>query len=515
MNILQVIADPKVFAAHFRTATWTAWLAFLCALFALPMTSEQLAIYQKHTGRLTAPTKPSTEAWLVVGRRGGKSFVLALIAVFLAAFVDWRPFLGPGELGTVMVVAADRRQARVILRYVVGLLRSVPMLAKLIEGETRESITLRNRVTIEIHTASFKLTRGYTVLAALLDELAFWETNEDASEPDVEIINAIRPAMATVPNAMLLCASSPYARRGALWTAFAKHHGKEGDPILVWQADTRAMNPSVPQSLIDAAMADDPARAPAEYGGQFRTDLEAYVAREAAMACVSAGVFERPPKHYTTYRAFCDPSGGSVDSMTLGIGHYEAGKQLIVIDALRETKPPFSPEQVVGEFAKLLKAYRLNKVVSDRFGGAWVVEQFHKFGIICEPSAKVKSELYVDLLALLNSRRIDLLDHPRTFNQLIGLERHTARFGRDRIDHAPGQHDDLINSVAGVASELISKSTYNLDALSDSLPEDEEPIEVHRARRWMGVTQERYEQIIAPLSFSGARIFGSPERSRP
>ena len=54
-----------------------------------------------------------------------------------------------------MIIAADRRQARVIMRYCLGLLKSVPMLAQLIEGETRESIVLRNRIVIEIHTARF------------------------------------------------------------------------------------------------------------------------------------------------------------------------------------------------------------------------------------------------------------------------------------------------------------------------------------------------------------------------
>src|SRR6478609_3225392 len=38
-------------------------------------------------------------------------------------------------------------------------------------------------------------------------------------------------AMATVPTAMLLCASSPYARRGALWQAHREHYGKDDDPI--------------------------------------------------------------------------------------------------------------------------------------------------------------------------------------------------------------------------------------------------------------------------------------------
>jgi len=107
VNILDSIADPQVFAQHFRSGTWGAWLAFFCALFGLPMTPEQLAIYQKHTGRSAPPAQPVREGWLVCGRRAGKSFVLATIAVFLAAFKNWRPFLGPGEAGTVMIVAAD------------------------------------------------------------------------------------------------------------------------------------------------------------------------------------------------------------------------------------------------------------------------------------------------------------------------------------------------------------------------------------------------------------------------
>jgi hypothetical protein len=117
IDILQTIKDPKIFAQHFRRAeSWSAWLVFLAALFALPMTPEQFEIYKQHTGRCTLPTTPSTEAWLVIGRRGGKSFILALIAVFLACFRDWRPYLGPGEVGTIMVVCADRRQARTIMQ---------------------------------------------------------------------------------------------------------------------------------------------------------------------------------------------------------------------------------------------------------------------------------------------------------------------------------------------------------------------------------------------------------------
>jgi phage terminase large subunit-like protein len=180
MNILQAVRDEKVFAPFFRGSTWESWVVFLLALFALPMTEAQLEIYKQHTGRHTPPAAPHREAWLCIGRRGGKSFILACIAVFLACFRDWRKFLAPGEAGTVMIIAADRRQAPVIMRYCAGILQSVPMLKRQIENITRETVTLKNQIVIEVHTASFRTTRGYTIVAALLDEIAYWPTDENA-----------------------------------------------------------------------------------------------------------------------------------------------------------------------------------------------------------------------------------------------------------------------------------------------------------------------------------------------
>jgi hypothetical protein len=70
-------------------------------------------------------------------------------------------------------------------------------------------------------------------------------------------------------------------------------------------------------------------------------------------------------------------------------------------------------------------------------------------GVNYEPSEKPKSERYRDLLPLINSGAVDLLEHDRLVTQLTSLERRTARGGRDSIDHAPGAHDDVANAVAG------------------------------------------------------------------
>ena len=63
-----------------------------------------------------------------------------------------------------------------------------------------------------------------------------------------------------------------------------------------------------------------------------------------------------------------------------------------------------------------------------------------------------KSDLYRDLLPLLNSGRIMLPKHDRLVSQIVGLERRVSRAGKDSIDHAPHGHDDLANCVAGAAA---------------------------------------------------------------
>ena len=423
ITILQAMRDPVLFAPWFApTPLWSAWRAFLSALFALPMGDEERAAFQQYTGREVLPVEPTREAWLVVGRRGGKSRIAALIAVFLACFRDYQTILAPGERGIVMLIAADRRQAKVILQYVEGLILGVPMLAAMVEQQTKESITLTNRVVIEIHTASFRAVRGHTVVGAVCDEIAFWRS-EDSANPDIEILNALRPAMATVPGAFLLCISSPYARRGALWQAYRQHYGKNNDPILVWQADTRSMNPTVDPVTIEAAYAEDESIAAAEYGAQFRRDIESFISREALQAVVVSDRREIQPAGGISFVGFVDPSGGSQDSMTLAIAHTErrGDVTVAVLDVLREAKPPFSPQVTAAEFAALLRWYGVLRVKGDRYGGEWPREQFRKHGVEYVPSGQSKSDLYRDLLPAINSGRVELLDNNRLLAQLAIL----------------------------------------------------------------------------------------------
>src|SRR5262249_11724019 len=206
---------------------------------------------------------------------------------------------------------------------------------RLVVRQTASSVELRGNVVIEIGTCSHRTTRGYAFAAVIADETAFWKSDTSAS-PDVEVLNALRPGLATIPGSMLVAISSPYSRRGALWQAYRAHYGKDGDPVLVWQADTATMNPTVDAGIIAEADEVDQAVGAAEWGAQFRSDLEQFITREAVEACTVLGRHVLPPLADVAYVAFTDPSGGAVDAFTLALAHGEQrdGRWIAVLDYL-------------------------------------------------------------------------------------------------------------------------------------------------------------------------------------
>jgi len=456
VTILQAMNDPELFGAMFkprmfRRDSWKSWRSFLAALFALPMDAEMLATYQKHTARTDAPSAPFSECWCVCGRRSGKSAVAAATAVFLSAFRDYSAYRAPGETLILPVVAPDRRQCRTILGYVNGLLDASPVLSSLVRNRLKESVEV-NGVRIEVATASFRTIRGYSAVAGIIDEAAFLRSDESAT-PDSELIAALVPSMSTIPGALLLAISSPYARRGELWRNYKEHFGKNDSPVLVWQAETRAMNPTVSRSIVDAAIRRDPAAAGAEYLARFRDDVESFLPLEVIESCVVPGRRELPPLFGANFFGFVDASGGRVDSMCLGIAHAERDRA--VLDLLREVQPPFSPSAIVAEFADTLKRYRVFSVTGDRYGAEWVKEQFENCGVQYRSAEKTRSEYYLEVLPALTSGQVELLDNPRLVAQFASLERRTSRAGKDAIDHPPGGHDDLCNAAAGAVVEAL------------------------------------------------------------
>jgi hypothetical protein len=247
------------------------------------------------------------------------------------------------------------------------------------------------------------------------------------------------------------------------------------------------MNSTIKQTFVDAQYERDPASAAAEYGAQFRNDIDSYVTREAIRSVMVAGRREQLPMSGTSYVGFVDPSGGSADSMTLGVAHKQG--DIAILDCVREVRPPFSPEVVTRDFAITLKSYRINRVIGDRYAGEWVTEQFKANGISYEPAEQAKSDIYRDVLPLINSGKVELLDLAKLEAQFVGLERRTARSGKDSIDHAPGGHDDVVNAACGA---LLRAGAY----------------------RPMNLTSETVARLIASMPSAGFGFGRGPDPGR-
>jgi hypothetical protein len=383
--------------------TWRAWLSFLRVLFGDKLSEDDLATYAQCTGRSDVPAG-FREAFLICGRRSGKSRMLAIVAVFLAVFKDWSPFLVPGERGTVMILSADRKQSRTIFNYAAAFLKALDVETVTVERETMDTLELGNGINIEIGTADFRTVRGYTIISALLDEAAFWSA--EGANPDQEILRALRGAKATVPDGMILVASSPYRKTGILYDGWREHFGKNGDSTLCWVAPTRVMNPSVSEKFIADEVAKDPEAARSEYVTDpalpFRDDIANFISPEIVDAVTIKGCTVIPPGG-EAYHAFIDVSGGAKDSHTCAVSFKDADGSAVLACA-RELKTA-STESVVAEFAAILQSYGLTSAYADRYGAAWTVDAFARYGIELKKSPLDRSGIYLNLLPALMPAR--------------------------------------------------------------------------------------------------------------
>ena len=248
VTMRRALSDKHLLGAVLGGDSWLAWRILLIAAMGEALTDEERAIFAKLTGREREPGERVDELWCVIGRRGGKSRAIAALLVYLATMVDYRAQLVLGERGVVLCLARTQEQSQVVLEYVAGIIEAAPILAKMVIRRAADSLTLFNRgatIVIAVRAASFRSVRGLTCVAAVADEIAFWQGEDGSANPDVEILRAVRPTLLTT-HGPLIAISSPYARKGELWTTFKRDYGPQGDPrILVAHAASREMNPTL------------------------------------------------------------------------------------------------------------------------------------------------------------------------------------------------------------------------------------------------------------------------------
>ncbi len=457
LDLDELLADKSKFGKIFKQPRqWRAWTAFLKALYGAPMTEEEWGVFRECTQRNTVPEGGYDEAVLICGRRSGKSFISSFCASLAALTYQSE---SPGDMPQVFIVAQDKQAARVNLAY-------AEAFCSCIEGavakRNKESIELANGVEIRTQTCSFRSSRGYHLIFLAAEEMASWR-DENSANPDIEVMRALDPALE--PGAKTLITSTPFARRGLLYSLYREHFGKEDSGVLVWQAPTLRMRPDYSEKKIRKSFEKDRISANTEWNALFREDITSWLSEEVIDR--ATGGYDRLPfQPGVRYFAAVDVSGGRADSYCLAIAHGDSG--VAVVDLVEERKSPLDPLAVTKEFAQIAKGYGAGKVLGDRYAGEFAAKAWENEGIFYETASIDKSEAFLQFGAVMSMGKALLPKNETLQRQLISLERKALASGKEQVDHPSGLHDDLANAAA-----LAVCSVYK-DVSRHLTPEQEE-----------------------------------------
>jgi hypothetical protein len=466
--LTQALADPELFGKTFAPASFWPWKTVAKLIDGIPLTEpRELELFKQCTGRTRLPPGPVRRIINLTGRRGGKDRFLSAVAVWRAALcTDWRKHLSAGEQAVVILLGADKKQAAILRRYCEGLLQA-KRLRREISRQHRDVLEFRNGAALEIATNDARLVRGRSAIAVLGSECSHWKTDEAAASSDEEVVAAATPSMAMCPDGgLLMLGSSVYRKRGFMYRKFKELHGNDDAEDICWFAPSSVMNPLLPVSTVDRAMAEDAHRARAEFLNQWREDITDFIPIDVIDAATDWGVSERPPQPGCKYVAWGDAAGGTgSDSFALAIAHRDPKDRKVAwLDVVRERKPRFVASLVVAEYAQLLKSYRVTEVHGDAFAGGFHADLWAEHGIKFKPAERNTSETYLALLPLLTQPgRVRLLHDHALRHQLAGLERRVHSGDRESVSHAnvASAHDDVAAAAAGALTLVSVRGSYD------------------------------------------------------
>src|SRR5262249_26212337 len=163
-----------------------------------------------HTGRTTYVPPPGgyPEVCCIVGRQSGKTRIASTIAAYEAVLAEREP--DRSELYAVLTAQDQRAALRALFGYARAPFETVPVLKRSVSEVRADSLRLKSGVTLATYPCRPAAVRGLRARVAVVDELAFF-TATDGRPQDIEMLRALRPALATT-GGKLVVLSSPYAQ---------------------------------------------------------------------------------------------------------------------------------------------------------------------------------------------------------------------------------------------------------------------------------------------------------------
>ena len=425
---------------------------------------------------------------LIIGRRGGKTTLSAMLAIYCAIIRNWKPYLKKTPFATVLVLSHTREFSDEIIELIRSLVEESPILSRLInKRKTNSKSTLnlitpwivnkelqRSRVQIKTSAASSKSTRGVAACAVLADEISFWNLDESLKETDEKIMKAVRPATKQFgDDALIIKLSSPGIKQGVLYGEYQKWQKKTLPAnYVVFKTPSWVFNTILPKKEFIIEWRLDPDGFDTEYRANFVDSISNFISPEFVDMSVLAGVPHQAPDTSKDVKYFAAIDAAfKKDKFTFSlVGVSENRVTQYVSKGWEGTRhEPVRAHEVAEYIKNILKNFPVDYVAADQFAFQPLKEIFDQYNITLEEhtfSPVFKKKIYFNLKKLIHSQQLDLLDNPIQTKEIKELIVEVSGSGTIKIGHPAGGSDDFSDSLAiscllATEGQSTGKFTFN------------------------------------------------------
>lgn len=460
------------------------------------LTEKELYKYMTDKDYDTTQIKIKNNINFIIGRRGGKSTLSAMLAIYCAIITNWKPFLHKTPFATVLVLSHSKEFSDEILEMLRSFIESSPVLKRLINLKKKNTANTMNlsipfiederieysRVQIKVGAASSKTTRGIAACAVLCDEISYWNIDENMKETDEKIMRAVRPATKQFgKKAFIIKLSSPGIKQGVLYNEHLKwQKGTLPQSYVVFKAPSWVWNTILPKEGFIEEWSLDQDGFDSEYRANFVDSLSNFITPEFIDLAVVKHMTFRPPEGKNSrvvYRAAID-AAFKKDTFTFSVvGHFENRiKQYVLKGWEGSKKTPVQAKDVAEYIRTVCKEYGIDEVSADQYSFEPLREIFAQYGISLVENTftpTFKKQIYFNLKRLIHSQQMDLLDHEKMVKELKELVIEQTGNGMIKIGHPSGGSDDFADSTAIAAFKAVESGGVMGFSFETSLVQEE------------------------------------------
>ena len=396
---------------------------------------------------------------LPCGRRGGKSLLTAIWAVYDACIRDLRQYQRDGESRYILVVAGSVTQARALFRTIQDMFKN-PMLSPMVLGEsTLDEIRLVNNVILKVVPCSERTTRGLPASTVIFEELASYQdtTGHQSGE---NVYRALAPSVAQYKDdGRIIAPSTPRGQRGVFFRLYEQALNRSDAYVL--HCPTWELNPSIDRAFLEREREADPELFAQEYEASFTAIGGSFISSikldEATVPI---------PEHTHLTRVLALDPAFSQDDFGIAIAcvptEDDSHVYLEHVEALRH--PSFNG--AMDYASKLAKEWDVNKVVTDQATQQAVVEELRKRGVKCHKvpwtgrsnSGRSKAHRYGKVKTLLNQGRLTLIDSPELRSEFVEITVSPSATNQGFIINTHGPDDMAAASVMAITEAVTAET---------------------------------------------------------